>query len=353
MLYSDLKIFHFPEKIHSLDRGAPVSGPLHLRIKPTNICNHRCYYCCFRTPEAGPMGQTMNEKDSIAIEKLLETLSDFATMGGRAVTFSGGGEPFVYPHLLRAAEHAANSGLQFASLTNGARLLGDVAEFFARYGSWVRVSMDGWDDDSYSRYRGVNSGEYRRILQNMENFVEIGGNCALGVSFNIDKENYPHIPSILHDLKARGIRSVQLSACIVSTDRETQQAYHRSFYEKAQSIIKESIHTLSTTNFEIKDKYTVVEEQYENTFPWCPFLQILTVIGADACVYSCQHKAYNTLGFLGNLYEMRFRTFWEKDKEKFYKITPTHDCKHSCVAHIKNKLILDYLKIDTRHIDFV
>ena len=40
LLYTPLKIFHFREKLKSLPREIPeITPPIHIRIKPTNVCN--------------------------------------------------------------------------------------------------------------------------------------------------------------------------------------------------------------------------------------------------------------------------------------------------------------------------
>ena len=95
------------------------------------------------------------------------SLPERRAMGVRAVTFSGGGDPFCYPHLLDAAQALADSKIAFAALTNGSRLSGEVAELFAHRATWLRVSIDGWDGPSYARYRGVKEGEFAKVLANM------------------------------------------------------------------------------------------------------------------------------------------------------------------------------------------
>ncbi|MCX7592081.1 MAG: radical SAM protein, partial [Kiritimatiellae bacterium] len=95
IIYTDTKIFHFPAKLHDLRVGR-VSAPIHVRLKPTNRCNHRCVYCCFRNPQLPPY-ERMNEADEIPGEKLVQIADDLVTMGVRAVTLSGGGEPLCHP----------------------------------------------------------------------------------------------------------------------------------------------------------------------------------------------------------------------------------------------------------------
>ena len=125
MKYSKMKILHFPDKIRSLPEAVPQAlPPIHVRVKPTNRCNHNCSYCAYRL-ESLSVGKDMSVRDQIPREKLLELIEDFIEMGVKAVTFSGGGEPFLYPHLAEAAAKLAASPLRFAALTNGSRLEGD------------------------------------------------------------------------------------------------------------------------------------------------------------------------------------------------------------------------------------
>ena len=49
LLYSRMKVFHFKEKLDSLPRASgTILPPINVRIKPTNVCNHNCWYCAYR-----------------------------------------------------------------------------------------------------------------------------------------------------------------------------------------------------------------------------------------------------------------------------------------------------------------
>src|SRR3989338_4996336 len=155
LLYSKFKIFHFKDKIDSLTKDVDqIKSPIHIRIKPTNICGHNCWYCSYKA-ETLQLGQDMVERDSIPREKMMEIIDDIVEMGVKAVTFSGGGDPFYYQFFLETVKKLSLSSVKFAALTNGARLFGEIAEIFSSRSTWLRISMDGWDDVSYSEYRGV------------------------------------------------------------------------------------------------------------------------------------------------------------------------------------------------------
>jgi len=86
-------------------------------------------------------------------------------------------------------------------LTNGSRLNGRLAEIFAHYGTWLRVSMDGWDDRSYASYRNIKEGEFTKIMHNMIDFKKLNGKCYLGVVIVVDKKMQRIYMNLLRSLK--------------------------------------------------------------------------------------------------------------------------------------------------------
>ena len=96
--YSNLKIFAHVQKLNDIRDGKRIS-PIYIRIKPTNYCNHRCYYCSYADDELG-LRDSVNRQDQISWDKMQEIISDIRDMGVKAVTFSGGGEPLLYPYIV-------------------------------------------------------------------------------------------------------------------------------------------------------------------------------------------------------------------------------------------------------------
>jgi MoaA/NifB/PqqE/SkfB family radical SAM enzyme len=349
-----MKVFHFKEKIDSLpgdvDRILP---PLHIRIKPTNVCNHNCGYCAYRVDNL-QLGKDMVTKNQIPKEKMLEIIDDIVEMGVKAITFSGGGEPFVYPHLPEAVKKLSETPVKFASLTNGSRLRGEIAELFAHNATWLRISIDGWDSKSYSEYRRVSDGEFDKVMKNIEDFSKLGGQCYLGVSIIADRKNAGHIFGLASRLKDLGAHSVKISPCIVSNEGSENNDYHKPIFDPVKSEIHRAVKELADDNFEVFDSYHGQLESFEKKYTWCPYQQILPVIGADMAVYPCQDKAYNLEeGHLGSIEEQRFRDFWFSNKETFFRINPSVLCNHHCVADSKNRLLLEYLEADREHLGFV
>jgi MoaA/NifB/PqqE/SkfB family radical SAM enzyme len=354
LLYTDKKIFHYREKIDSLPRQVEeILAPIHIRIKPTNVCNHSCSYCAYRADHL-QLGQDMNLRDTIPLGKMLEIVDDIVDMGVKSVTFSGGGDPFCYPHLLETARKLSQSPVKFASLTNGARLTGEIAELFARHATWLRVSMDGWDDQSYRAYRGCPDGEFNRIIANMKNFKKVSEQCYLGVSLIVDQGNAEHVLEFIRMIKDIGVDSVKVSPCIVSNSGYENNRYHQPIFAKVKLALESALETVQDSRFEIFDSYHTFQGSFAKKYSWCPYQQILPIIGADLNVYSCQDKAYNLSdGLIGSVKDRSFRDFWFSDKNKFFSIDPSKVCDHHCVSNGKNRMLLDYLDADPEHLGFV
>lgn len=330
-----------------------ILPPIHIRIKPTNACGHNCWYCAYKADNL-QLGKDMNKRDFIPKEKMSEIIDDLVEMGVKAVTFSGGGDPFYYPYLLDTVKKLSQTPIKFASLTNGVRLQEEVAEIFAHRGTWLRISIDGWDDESYAFYRKVSKGEFTKVMKNMEYFKKLGGKCYLGVSFIIDKHNASHVYEFIKKLKNTGVNSVKVSPCIVSNDGAENNAYHKPFFDLVKEQTRKAKDNFADDTFEIFDAYHELDIKFKKDYTWCPYLQILPIIGADLNIYPCQDKAYNLdEGLIGSIKNQRFKDFWFTDKGKFFRINPAKVCNHHCVANEKNRLIGEYLNADSEHLGFV
>lgn len=354
LLYTKMKVFHYKEKIDSLPRDVDdILAPIHIRIKPTNVCCHSCTYCAYRCEDL-QLGKDMVVRDSIPQAKMMEILEDIIDMGVKAVTFSGGGEPFCYTYLFDAIHRLAQSPVKFAALTNGALVKGEIAEFFAHHGTWLRFSIDGWDGASYAEYRSVGGDEFEKVITNIREFKRFGGSCLLGVSIIVDHRNALHIFDLIGLLRDIGADSVKISPCIVSNSGAANNEYHRDFFQVVREQIARAESEIASDDFEIFDAYHEQLETFEKPYRWCPYLQMLPVIGADMKIYPCQDKAYNLDGgLIGSIVGRSFKEFWFSDKSKFFRIDPSVSCNHHCVADAKNRRVFEYLDADPEHLGFV
>ena len=350
--YSSLKFLQFKDHLKGLEQGRIVA-PVHIRVKPTNHCNHNCWYCAYRTDDLA-LGNEMVEKDSIPAARMLALAHEFVEMGVKAVTFSGGGEPLLYKPLPEVIEVLAAGGIRIAALTNGSNLKGRVADAFAKHGTWVRISLDAWDDQSYIKSRGAKARDFSRLIENIRAFTARDTRCVLGVSLIVGQDNHQHILEVCTLLKDCGVNHVKVSGAVVSNDAAGNNAYHLAIKTEVARQIAAS-QALADERFAVLNHYHDLEDRFEKHYHICPFLQFLTVIGADQQVYTCQDKAYTQSGRMGSIADRTFKDFWfSEENQKFLRtFDPSVQCGHHCVSHAKNLAIHDYLSLDKDHAYFV
>ena len=356
-VYANTKIFHFSEQLAAVANDRVVA-PIHIRLKPTNRCNHRCHYCCYRNSDLF-LSQLMNDADQIPQETMVQLVKDFKQMGVKAVTFSGGGEPLCYPYIADTIDGLAAAGIKIAMLSNGGMLRGDIAEKLARQAVWLRISMDAADPEGYAASRGVSRTEFEKVCSNIKNFASIKGRtCVLGLNLIVTRNNSHQILEFLKLTKELGVDHVKVSGVVVSTTPSANDAYHAPIYSLVRQQLDEALSSLVDTNFAIIDLLHEPKsktDMFEKDYDWCPMSRFLIVIGADQQVYTCQDKAYTTSGLLGSLKGTDFFHLWHSSEtvKRLKTLSPSRDCRHHCVAHTKNLMLLDYFRADRGHLEFV
>ena len=351
-VYTKLKFFKFREQLDALENNT-LAPPVHVRIKPMNPCDHDCWYCAYHV-ENLQLGNLMEYKDRLPREKMMEIADDLAEMGVKAATFSGGGEPLIYPYIVEAVNRLGKLGVKVATLTNGSHLHEEIAEAFARYGTWIRISIDGWNAESYAKIRNVKLTEFDLVINNMRNFANLNSSCVLGINYVIDNEYYGHVFEFSKLMKNVGVNLLKIMGVIVSNAGIGSNDYHDKTRETVRDQIDQA-KCLEDEKFKIIDHYHEFSERFDKDYETCPSMQFLTIIGADSKVYSCLDKAYTELGLLGSIENIRFKDFWysEKNRKRMQEINPSIHCKHHCAEHKRNLLLHEYVNADQNHSEFV
>jgi len=350
--YSNLKIFAHPQKLQSITEGHRTA-PLYVRIKPTNKCNHNCNYCHYASGQYLDL-QGQENRNQIPWEKMQEIITDFAEMGVKALTFSGGGEPLLYPHITEAMKLILDNHIDLSIITNGSLLRGEAAELLAR-AKWVRISLDAGTRETYAQIRGISLESFSKVCANLENFAgQKNKECELGINFVVNQENAGEIyqaGKLMHDL---GVNHIKYTARMTNNVDE----YHRDFKEDVIEQIKRVKKELQSDRFAVINLYesdfdlsAIFERQYTN----CVMKEIVTVIAADCKVYYCHDKAYLKNGIIGDIKEKSFQDVWfsPETTEKFNSFDASKECRHHCVYDDRNILLNTFLSLNKNHINFI
>lgn len=349
--YSNLKIFHHQDILNKLETGERCN-PVYIRIKPTNLCNHNCYYCHYKNPYLTL--DEYNPNDMIPYDKMMEIINDMKDMKVKAVTFSGGGEPLVYPYIEEAMNKVVEAGIDLSIITNGSMLCDEKARILSR-AKWVRISIDSIIPQNYAKIRGIGENALNRLLKNIEEFAKIKEeSCELGINFVIGKENYKEISDMAITMKNIGVNHVKF-ASLVSNQTEK---YHEDIKDEVIANLNDLSSKLNSEKFKIIDLYSSDFDNYEvfkRIYSRCPTKEFICIIAANSKVYFCHDKAYLKNGCVCDLTNQSFKQGWNSEEviRKFREFDAREICKQHCVYDSRNILINSYLDMDTNHINFI
>lgn len=350
--YSNLKIFAHAHALTDIEEGKRIA-PIYIRIKPTNYCNHKCYYCSYADNELG-LRDSVNRQDQIPWEKMQEIIADMECMGVKAVTFSGGGEPLVYPHIVEAMQKVLDAGIDLSVITNGQLLKEERAEILAR-AKWVRISFDSANAETYARVRLLPLEAFDEVCENISKFSKIKQDgCELGINFVINHENADQVYDMARMVKNLGVNHIKYTARVT----KDLFAYHEPFKTSVIDQIHRAKEELEDEGFRVINKYEGDFESalvFHRCYDKCYINRIFTVIAADSKVYFCHDKAYVKEGVVGDLKDRSFKELWfsEETTRRYNEFHAQKECNHHCVYDDRNELLNMFYSLDRNHINFI
>ena len=262
-VYSSQKIAFHQDKLKSLAEGR-ITSPLYVRVKPTNKCNHRCFYCSY-DPDFGYLLSEKKELlDEIPREKMMEILDNFKEMGVKAITYSGGGEPLVYPHIEEALEKNLNDGIDISIITNGQSLKGRKAELLAK-AKWVRVSADSCNPEIFRESRRISEKAFYELEDNLRNFAKIKNpDCEFGINFVIHEKNIEYVLESAKYFKSLGLNHIRFSPVFIPKGYKDCPEGSAKYHEPFRDIVRKQIEEAKIRGDD--DKVRKLRQQQANNF---------------------------------------------------------------------------------------
>lgn len=351
------KMFRYPDRL-ALGLRGDNPPPVTVELDLTNACNHACPDCTF--------SYLVNvDQSSIPYDLAGKLVGQLADLDVKALTFSGGGEPLVYgvPRVLALMALARHEGLEVALITNGS-LLRD--ERFLDLCSWVRVSLDAYDAETFQRFHGRGAKEFAKVVDNVRHMAHLamlrraeGRPCAtFGVGFLTDRGSVGRGDVLrMAEFCARieGLSYVQfrpLTESMVSNpslnggyegrDLHAEVRALLSQYERAQFLYggKGPDILLSA------DKYNaLLQPHHDRNYHHCHAHFLQATVSADARVYICCHGQGQEGYCLGDLRQHSFAEIWRSEQAETVResIDPAKQCPPVCRLHPQNVLLQQLL----------
>jgi len=295
--------------------------PVLIEISPTNYCNANCPWCFYAGTHNG---------QGISKDVMIKTLSDMASIGIKAISWTGGGEPTLHPDFNEFIEKAYKLGFAQGIFTNAfdyEKNHIDNPEYF----EWIRISltekyMDGIDKKLLAEY--------------------VQSKTPVGICMNLTRDNYDKAYEYAKQAKELGLYYFQV-----------RPALEKSYKDQKDLPVPYKLKELEDSKFKIfLSEYKFVDATQPKNYDICYGHYFCPVIDFNGDVNVCMYKLGQEPYIFGNLYKQNFIDIWNSKKRKKIKASKLIDenCQVCCKNHEINKLLY-HIKHPNResNIDFI
>lgn len=322
------KLLHHLDRIMEY-RETGDTRPILCEVNLTNRCNLRCKWCISENFRGG---------ESLTFDVARRFLREFAELGGKAVTFSGGGEPTMHWDFVQLTHTAKEAGLDLGLMTNGAFNDGLVPVIGENF-SWARISLDTVDSRVYEHWKGFD--HVHRILANLEALrpypVKVGVNCNVG-----------------HDMTTTDVQRLILTVHKDADYLQFRPILPRHFRGEEPEINWEVWDYLADLNGDTAIPLNLSDDKLEdlsegNFFPFrkCRAHRFNPVLNADGNLRTCMYHPRDSRFDFGNIYDTSLAGIWASEqRQKTIRFVEGLDyaanCQICCKLTEQNRF-LDFL----------
>lgn len=194
-----LKVLRHADRIATLQAGR-IPFPINMEIDISNRCPLGCGGCHFGyTHSKGPLREHPLELQQVSADGLEDTgdlmelglfqrvCRELAEAGVKSITFTGGGEPLVHPQFAEFLA-TARKHLEVGLYSSMAGSSPSKIEAIRRHCTWIVVSIDEPDRESYQAWKGTNA--FQGIYRATKELTRDGSGLVTGASFLIHAGNW-------------------------------------------------------------------------------------------------------------------------------------------------------------------
>lgn len=342
------------DALADLQRTGKTKAPVNVEIDLSNRCSLGCEWCHFaythtRGPLAGKRAKPAGHVDGgdvMSLDLAYSILRQLAAAGVKSVTWTGGGEPTLHPHFNEIIEHARSVGLEQGIYTHGGHIDDERAALLKRLFTWVFISLDEADAESYKRSKGVN--QFERVCTNIEQLATAQGKATIGIGFLLHPLNYLDTRKMIELGKSLGADYVQFRPTI-QYSHDAPDELNEDTAWLAHAIQRLRVHT--DNPFVIADIARF--EQYRtwtgHGYNTCYWSGLQTAITPNGKVWRCANKREYADALLGDLAVESFDEIW---KRAGGACAVDGKCRVLCRGHLSNQTINAVMK-EPMHSSFI
>lgn len=364
-LYDAIPLLQHRALLEAAAAGRPADGPpLHVRLEPTESCNFACRFCVWHDPQrraaiADHLDAT--GRRHLPRERLLTLVDELAALGTLALSFTGTGDPLVYPHMAEVLRRSRERGLAVGVTSNLAMpLKEETLDELARC-RWVRWSMNGGSEavylDIHRPRERAPLNAYRRVQQNVSELVRriraARQGTDLNASYVVHERNVGDVYAAARLARDLGVRSIAFRPDTPFERAEAPLRYDAATLDAMQRAHRD----FHGTGFSVHLDAQRLEDVSKLNDPSvvCFYSNHTTYIAANGDVYPCCYTRYDRRYVIANILERDFRVFWASPERRGAYRSLVFDrcpsCPHGCVNRLLRDLAAGRTTVDALFVE--
>jgi len=323
--YNTIPLFQHLNTLKMIEFGQGYRcAPIHVHLEPTELCNFRCDFCCWyngNRRKAIPSAR-FTGKNIFRRQRLLKLIEELIQNGTMAFSFSGGGDPLLYPWMATILKAISENKKPFNITSNMAMNISDDLLDELTNAAWIRWHMNAGTSDTYLKIHNpiaINGHNiFERVLHNVRevNQFRLKNNLIsnINATFIVSKSNNQDILPAVELAKELGV------ACI-SFRKDTPMHEHDSanhFSEKEERDILIAKEQFETDRFKVFINYDRLKAIQKSNDPelFCFYSNHSAYIAADGSVYPCYYTRLDARFAIGNVNHSDFQEIWNSKKRR-------------------------------------
>lgn len=343
--------FH-PERVAAWRSGENIY-PIYMEVSPIGLCNHRCVFCGL---------DFMGYKNARLELKRAETLlPELGHLGLKSIMYAGEGEPLLHPDMCRITELTKTAGIDVAFTTNGTLMTPDKAEVLLQHSTWIKISCNGGDEESYFKIHRGKRTDFEKMFDNLRAALAIRQEkhypCTLGLQLVLVPENQGSVTNLARMASEAGADYLVIKPFSQHTQSINRQ-YENLEYDGMDALEKE-LKQYETETFKVIFRRSTMERwnHREKNYRKCLALPFWSYIDSSGNVWGCSMFLGNEKFLYGNIYENSFEEIWTGAKRResldyVQNELNIHECRINCRMDKINSYLWE-LQHPSGHVNFI
>ncbi len=328
---------NYPDIFGVFNGRYAFTGPADVQIDLTNDCNNDCIACWCNSPllEERKIRPDI-KKESLSFDLVKGLIDELSLMGTKKLYFSGGGEPFIYPHIMEVLKYAKDRGFVCHINTNFTLLDKE------KITKLVDLKIDSLTVSTWAATAGVyarthpnkNESDFLKIIENLKFLNKVKKGTPHVTLYNvISNINYKELKEMVLFAKETGSESVEFALVDTMPDKTDKLIMDSQQIKELQGIAYDISRKADKNNYyegvlisafdrflkRISSPYDLASATYDRNIidktpcyiGWC-FSRIMANGDVNACL-----KAHRIP--TGNLHNATFRQIWNGKNQRYFR----------------------------------